>query len=135
MSNIKLANESSIKMLDLYFSELTFKNKRRTNEPANMQCENKVEYVYDPADSTKVTVLLDTTLKSNNDTIDIIVKTVGVFSIPLEIEEGERKFIEKNNTLAIMFPYVRSAITLLTAQPGLMPIVLPPINIAKLSKN
>jgi len=32
------------------------------------------------------------------------------------------------NTVAIMFPFVRSQITLMTSQPGMAPIVLPPIN-------
>lgn len=133
-TNVKLINESAIKMLDLYFSELTFKNKRRTSEPTNLQCNNKVKYDFDLDDATKVTVRLITTLESNNDTIYISVETVGEFSIPLEMKAEEREFIAKNNTLAIMYPYIRSEITLLTSQPGLMPIVLPPINITKLAQ-
>lgn len=35
----------------------------------------------------------------------------------------------EKNAIAIMFPYIRSQITLLTSQPNLKPIVLPPINI------
>ena len=35
----------------------------------------------------------------------------------------------KKNTVAILFPYVRSAFTLLTAQPGMEPVVLPALNI------
>lgn len=38
----------------------------------------------------------------------------------------------KDNAVAIMFPYLRSQITLLTAQPDIMPIVLPSINVKKL---
>lgn len=37
----------------------------------------------------------------------------------------------KTNAIAIMFPFLRSQITLLTSQPSLVPIVLPPININK----
>lgn len=37
--------------------------------------------------------------------------------------------ILKKNTVAILFPYVRSAFTLLTAQPGMEPVVLPALNI------
>ena len=39
--------------------------------------------------------------------------------------------IIKKNTVAIMFPFVRSQISLLTTQPDMVPIVLPPINTAK----
>lgn len=33
------------------------------------------------------------------------------------------------NTIAMLFPYVRSQLTLLTSQPGTMPVILPPLNI------
>ena len=35
------------------------------------------------------------------------------------------------NTVAIMFPFIRSQVTLLTSQPGMTPIVLPAINTQK----
>lgn len=44
-----------------------------------------------------------------------------------EMEEN----IVKTNTVAIMFPFIRSQVTLLTTQPGMTPIVLPPINTTK----
>ena len=44
-----------------------------------------------------------------------------------EKEEG----IIKANTVAIMFPFIRSQVTLLTTQPGMTPIVLPPNNTRK----
>ena len=43
------------------------------------------------------------------------------------VDEYER--ILKANTVAIMFPYIRSQISLLTTQPGLHPVMLPPMNI------
>ena len=39
------------------------------------------------------------------------------------------------NAVAIMFPYLRSQITLITAQPNIPTIVLPAININKLLEN
>lgn len=38
----------------------------------------------------------------------------------------------RQNAVAILFPYIRSQISLLTAQPETTPIVLPPLNIAQL---
>lgn len=38
----------------------------------------------------------------------------------------------KANAVAVMFPYLRSQVTLLTTQPNILPIVLPTININKL---
>lgn len=39
--------------------------------------------------------------------------------------------IMDTNAVAIMFPFVRSQVSLLTTQPGMTPVVLPPINTAK----
>lgn len=40
--------------------------------------------------------------------------------------------IIRQNAVAIIFPYIRSQISLLTAQPGMVPVVLPPLNIVQL---
>ena len=36
------------------------------------------------------------------------------------------------NTVAILFPYIRSQISLMTTQPGMHPIIIPPMNIVSL---
>lgn len=46
---------------------------------------------------------------------------------------GERKIIDfLPNIVAIMFPYLRSQVSLMTAQPNLPTVVIPAININKL---
>ena len=40
-----------------------------------------------------------------------------------------KKSLIQKNAVAIMMPYVRSQLTLLTSQPGVDPIVMPPLNI------
>lgn len=56
---------------------------------------------------------------------------VGVF------EADDKEFLQRMvpNAIAIIFPYMRSQVTLMTAQPNLPPIVLPPININALLKS
>lgn len=44
---------------------------------------------------------------------------------------ANEEYVINNNTIAIMFPFIRSQVSLLTTQPGMVPIVLPPINTAK----
>lgn len=51
----------------------------------------------------------------------------GVF-----ITEQENNDLLEKNTIAIMFPYIRSYISSITTQPGMTPIVLPAINIVAL---
>ena len=40
--------------------------------------------------------------------------------------------IIQQNAVAIVMPYIRSEVSLLTAQPGVDPVVLPPFNIAEM---
>ena len=53
-----------------------------------------------------------------------------------EFEGENEEFLKRMvpNAIAIIFPYMRSQVTLMTAQPNLPPIVLPPININSLLK-
>lgn len=59
---------------------------------------------------------------------------IGVFSI---IEDNENMNIEeyiKNNSVALMFPYVREHISTITQKSGIKPVLLPPINVIALIK-
>jgi len=41
----------------------------------------------------------------------------------------------QQNAVAIVMPYIRSEVSLLTAQPGVEPVVLPPFNIVEMMNN
>lgn len=43
--------------------------------------------------------------------------------------------IIQQNAVAIVMPYIRSEVSLLTAQPGLETVVLPPFNIVEMMNN
>lgn len=60
---------------------------------------------------------------------DLNVKIVGIFGI---LEEESKRL--KPNAIAIIFPYLRSQISLLTTQPNMLPVVLPAMNINNLFK-
>lgn len=62
---------------------------------------------------------------------ELNVSIKGVFSVSGENEETNRILLTRNSC-AIMFPYLRSQITLLTSQLNFEPIVLPIININSL---
>lgn len=47
------------------------------------------------------------------------------------VKEWREEAIINANTVAIMFPFIRSQVTLLTSQPGMTPIVLSAINTQK----
>ncbi|MCI8731573.1 MAG: preprotein translocase subunit SecB [Lachnospiraceae bacterium] len=63
---------------------------------------------------------------------DLEVSVVANAQFIYKAENYEREeSVINNNTVAIMFPFIRSQVTLLTTQPGMAPIVLPPINTQK----
>ncbi len=61
------------------------------------------------------------------DSFDLNVTLVGQFVLDAGMVDKL-----KANAVAVMFPYLRSQVTLLTTQPNISPIVLPTININKL---
>jgi preprotein translocase subunit SecB len=59
---------------------------------------------------------------------------VGSFSV---IENNENMNMEeyiKNNSVALMFPYVREHISAITQKSGIKPVLLPPMNVVALIK-
>ena len=58
----------------------------------------------------------------------------GFFTIQHEegISEETKKMLITKNTIAILMPYLRSEVSLLTAQPGVDCVILPPFNINKI---
>ena len=78
---------------------------------------------------------LSVKMSDNNDEAKLEVTVVGIFEIHADIPEETKEVIVAKNTMSILFPYVRSQITLLTSHPEVVPVVLPPVNINALLEN
>lgn len=65
-----------------------------------------------------------TTISDEDENVFVSVKGRAIF-----ITDQENMNILEKNTIAIMFPYIRSYISIITTQPGMNPIVLPAMNI------
>lgn len=70
-------------------------------------------------------------LEAKKEDFDLVVEANASFTFEGSESTNEEQMI-RMNTIAIMYPYVRSQVTLMTAQPNMSPIVLPPINTTKL---
>lgn len=70
----------------------------------------------------------------SNSILTLSVSVTGEF-LCKETNLERRDLLLRKNTLAILFPYVRSQISLVTAQPELVPIVFPPMNIESVFEN
>lgn len=69
---------------------------------------------------------------NKQDEYTVLVRASGYFVLD-ESSEYDR-LILRQNAAAIVFPYMRSQLSLLTAQPEVDPLILQPVNIAQLVK-
>ena len=122
-------NACKIQMLDLYFSKFDFKQERGTDSK-EYNTSFQIEYAINSEDDTKVRVIVDTTVTNEAQSIVLNVQTVGIFKVDkLDMDEATYEHLIKANTVAIIFPFIRSQVSLLTTQPGMMPVMIPPINL------
>lgn len=113
---------SSLRLDEIIILESCFKRSEGSLENIEIgfdvkrEIEKKSEEQYD--------VILDVLVEDDDKNISVFVKCKGKFSTRQEnIELVER------NAIAIMFPYIRSYISIITTQPSMQPIVLPAMNI------
>lgn len=129
-----MGNFNSILTLQkMVFDRIEFNRKgfKNTNE---LEFELQVQIGLDENDTYKVTLVLNGT---KQDEYDIVISLSGFFKIA-EQDKLEDKIIQdliSKNAVAILMPYLRSELTLLTAQPETDSVVLPPFNINKMFKN
>ena len=118
-----------VQMNELYFSKNDF---IQTREDTNSDYSTSfhINYAVSKNDPSKFKITILTSVKNETDSVHINLETVGIFTVDNnEMSENISEQLIKVNTVAIMFPFIRSQISLLTTQPGLTPVMLPPINI------
>ena len=119
---VKSKYESPLVLEKIEIVESTF---RKKDEPLDgLELGVKVEHSFNKIDEYVFEVILITTVSDEEEKIFVSVKGRAIFNTP----QGNMDILEKN-TIAIMFPYIRSYISIVTTQPGMNPIVLPAMNI------
>lgn len=116
---------SNLKMDNLYFSSCSVE---RAREVENGECKADLQRNITKTDEHEYDVELKLLVQKSDLSVSIVARAHFKYEADkYEMEEN----IVKTNTVAIMFPFIRSQATLLTTQPGMTPIVLPPINTTK----
>ena len=110
----------NIEIVESIFSK---KNDPLENLVLDVQVERNLNKIKDGL----FEVLLVTTVCDEDKKVFVRVKGRAIFST-----QQENMDILEKNTIAIMFPYIRSYISIITTQPGMNPIVLPAMNIVAL---
>lgn len=115
---------SVLKMESIFFESISFR--REQFEPEERDSKMELEVTEPEVDGERFYMRLNACIIGEGKyRLDISMR--GVFSVDGGLT-AENSYL-KNNAAAIMFPFLRSEITLITSQPGITPVVLPPINI------
>ena len=77
-------------------------------------------------------VSLQANITDENDMMELHIRVIGEFRCELDDRDPLRDGFVNKNSIAILFPYLRSQISLVTTQPDIPPIVLPPMNIVNM---
>ena len=105
-----------------------------TNPELNMNFSREVKQ--DAQNPSHFWLTLGTNITDKQkDAVVINLSLVGEFIVSADKDSFDIWRLIKENGVAILFPYLRSELTLLTTQPGFQPIVLPAVNIAKMFQN
>ena len=121
---------SDLKMLDFYFSDITFNNKRII---ANSLAKVSYNVENHPNEDGSRRVEVVVTVESEDCGIYLQVKAIGIFDATAIIGDPEKRdFMERIGPLTTMFPLIRTQIMLFTTQPGMSQLILPPIDAYKL---
>ena len=114
--------ESPLVLEKIDIVESTFRKKDVSLE--GLELSVHVEHNIEDIQEDGYEITLCTTVSDKNENIYVNVKGKAIFRTP----QKNMDILEKN-TIEIMFPYIRSYISIITTQPGMAPIVLPAINI------
>lgn len=126
MSDIK----SVLRLNELVFDKIEFNRQGFKNK-------NKIKYRFEALfakneEENVYRVTLDLT-GDKEDEYKFEISITGFFSLNEDgLDEAAKNALISKNTVAILMPYLRSEVSLLTAQPGMDCVVLPPFNINKM---
>lgn len=130
--------KSKLEMLDLYFPaySFTYKKENRKSEKMSLSAHHHIDYAENVNDKNQVKIQIETTITDEENALELNVKTLAFFKLDdSDLKKETIDQILKKNTVAIMFPFIRSQVSLLTTQPGIMPIMLSPIDVNALVDN
>lgn len=116
-------------MTAIYFNNFKF-NRINFNDEENTL--NVRFSVNDSIDNNLMEIAISFDISGEN-LFELSGELIGRFMI--DSNQGISLEKLKTNAVAIMFPYLRTQVTLLTSQPNMLPVVLPAVNINKILNN
>lgn len=120
-----MGNSCVLRLSHVVFDEITF---QREGFKADSDLNLEFSFNFEPEEGGNFIARVRVVGNKANE-YRFVVQASGYFNTIESSEDGQ--MIMYQNAVAIIFPYIRSQITLLTAQPGIDPVVLQPFNIAQ----
>lgn len=120
--------ESVVRLNRLYFEAINFWRSGDNISMKDLQVNFTKSYAFNEACDCCL-VRLGCHLHDEADSVFKLEISIAGDFLCTENDPERRDILLRKNTLAILFPYIRSQISIVTAQPEMTPIVLPPINI------
>lgn len=119
---VRSAYESPLILEKIEITESTFRKKDFSLD--ELELGVRVEHSVENIGKDEYEIVLNTTVSDENENVYVNVRGKAIF----RTQQKNMDMLEKN-TIAIIFPYIRSYISIITTQPGMPPIVLPAMNI------
>ena len=118
---------SALRMEHIVFNKLIFERKDfgHPDSDIQFQARKNIEKMEDSVYLVTLNIIAE---KKDEYTAEV---DISGYCTIAEDHPAKRTLLEKN-AVAILFPYARTQLTLLTSQPETMPIVLPAVNINKM---
>ena len=131
-----IKNKSVLEFDNYYIDEFVFKKNEKFTQDQNQKIDVDLNFEFNTErnqDNFKRIVtcyIFDKNYVENNKPFYLKLKINGLFSLT-DYDENNRKHEEiiKKNTLAILFPYIRSIISHMTLEMQVGPVQMPPMNI------
>lgn len=119
--------KSEMELKNLYFQSIEFSRDAEIKDgDINISIKRKLE-----KKENLFQISMPLIIKKSDFSLSMV--AVGIFDFTSNIEdEAVRENMIKNNGSAIIFPFIRSMVSQITAQPNMTPIVLPAINVTKM---
>lgn len=124
--------KSNLIMNNLAFTKISI---NRSFELSNcIEIVGSFNVKYEEINDEEINVYLSYNAKSKKEDLTIELELKGKFSVFDIEDEDVKRYLLHVNSIAIMFPFLRSQISIVTTQPGLVPIQIPIVNAISLAR-
>lgn len=124
---------SDLQMKDIYFSKIECLQNKDLSKLGEVNLKTNYKVDIKDINEDEKEILFEVQIFSEDERLTINLVANGLFKLDsVNLSKEEKDIVFRHNAVAIMFPFIRSQVALITAQPGLNSVMLQPINTSKI---